>query len=81
MTLEQQEHKLKIIMLMLLVEYEIAKRKPKQTICQTIAKACEYVFWVKEYRKVRNQPTFESGSLAIVGDKSQCEIILSKNNI
>ena len=78
MTKKQKEHKMKLIYLIMIVNTEYAKRKPFKNMWETIAFAKEQVMWAVELKKVATQRTFESGSLAIVGDNKQAEVILRK---
>ena len=78
MTKKQKEHKMKLIYLIMIVNTEYAKRKPFKDMWETIAFAYEQVWWAMELKRVATQKTFESGSLAIVGDCKKPEVILRK---
>jgi len=78
MTKKQKEHKIKLIYLIILVNTEYVKRKPFKDIWETIAFGYEMVWWAMELKRVVTQKTFESGSVAIVGDNRRPEVIQRK---
>lgn len=80
MTKEQKERKLKLILLIIMVNTEYARRKPFTNVWETIAFALDNVWWAMEYKRVKSQPTFEKGGIAIVGNSKEPEVILRRHN-
>lgn len=77
MTTKEKQHKIKLILLIILVLTEKARRHTK-TIHDVINITYEGVFWAKELKRVSRIPTFESGGIAIVGSSNNKEVIIEK---
>lgn len=78
MTLQQKEHKIKLLTLMLILQYELAKRNEFKSFAEMINSTCEAIFWVNELKKIKSIPTFESGC-AIVGNSQTKEVVIDKH--
>lgn len=82
MTLQEKERKIKLIMLILLVQSELYRKTIFKDCWEAIALSMETVYWFKELHKVNRQrtsdsvPNYEKG--CIVGNNNQPEIILRK---
>lgn len=78
MTLAEKECKLKLILLIIIVENEKIRRCNKHKITEYILITCEIFFWLKEYYILESQllPRFPKGGVAIIGDKNHHEPII-----
>ena len=59
MTVAQKERKLKIIMLILIVNTEILKRRKFNNPFEILVVAMDSLNWILEYRRLKNTPTYE----------------------
>ena len=55
MTKEEKEHKIKLILLIIIVQSEYARRKPFKNVFETIMFATEMIFWAEELKIVVTQ--------------------------
>ena len=64
MTIKEKERKIKLILLILLVNTEYARRQPFKNIFELIEFAIEQLKWLQKFRMVLHQKTgvFISGS-------------------
>lgn len=79
-TKSEKERKVKLIMLIIIVSLEYARRKPFKTPKETIDFATEQCLWVVELARVMRQKTFEVGGVAFARSNDGEEVILNNGS-
>lgn len=79
-TKKEKERKLKLILLIVMVNNEYARRKPFKNVWEHIAFVMEQVMWGKEFIKVSRYLPFEKGGIIMDGDNAREEIIINRKS-
>ena len=80
MTKKQKEHKIKLILLIILVSTEYARRQPWKNHWEVLTFSMEQIYWAHELIKIKSQKTFSIDAVEIFNDSREREVIVPKLN-
>ena len=79
-TKKQKDNKIKLILLIILVSTEYARRQPWKNKWEVLTFSIEQIYWAHELIKIKSQKTFSIDAVEIFNDSIKREVIVPKLN-